>query len=80
MEIVFVAFKLKKGRDQDLIAWIGSLDEGDRSYHIRELLRRGLNMQAPSQLTPIRIQPKQTTNAETVKIDLDKNLQEWMTV
>ena len=80
MEIVFIAFKLKKGRDQDLIAWIDSLDEGDRSYHIREVLRRGLSMQSPSQLLPIRIQPKQTINAEPEKIDLDKNLQEWMTV
>lgn len=37
-------------------------------------------MQAPSQLLSIKIHPKQTINAETVKIDLDKNLQEWMTV
>lgn len=80
MEIVFIAFKLKKGRDQDLIDWIKGLDEGDRSYHIRELLRRGISMRFPSQLPPTRIQPKQTINAEIKIIDLDKNLQEWMTV
>lgn len=80
MEIVFIAFKLKKGRDQDLIAWIESLGDGDRSYHIRELLRRGISMQVPTQLNPNKIQPKQTKSVEIVKIDLDKNLQEWMTV
>ena len=77
---MFVAFKLKKGRDQDLIAWIDSLDEGDRSYHIREVLRRGINIQAPYPLSAIKIQPKQAKETELENVDLDKNLQAWVDV
>ncbi len=40
---MFIAFRLKPGRDDDLIAWLESLGAGDQSYHIRETLRRNLN-------------------------------------
>jgi len=40
---MFIAFRLKPGRDDDLIEWAESLGAGDQSYHIRETLRRNLN-------------------------------------
>jgi len=38
-----VTFRLRPGRDDDLIAWLESMGEGERSYFIRQVLRRGLN-------------------------------------
>jgi len=35
-------FRLKPGRDDDLIGWLEALGEGERSYSIRQTLRRGL--------------------------------------
>ncbi len=42
---MFIAFRLKPGRDDDLIRWVESLGNGDQSYYIRESLRRDLNAQ-----------------------------------
>ncbi len=42
---MFIAFRLKPGRDNDLIEWLESLGTGDKSYFIRESLRRDLNSQ-----------------------------------
>ncbi len=42
---MFIAFRLKPGRDDDLIRWLESLGSGDQSYYIRESLRRDLNSQ-----------------------------------
>ena len=36
-------FRLRQGRDDDLIQWLESLGEGERSHFIRQTLRRGLN-------------------------------------
>ena len=36
------AFRLKKGRDRDLIAWLENFGEGERSFHIRQALRAGI--------------------------------------
>ena len=36
-------FRLKPGRDDDLISWLEALGEGERSYCIRQTLRRGLS-------------------------------------
>lgn len=36
-------FRLRRDRDGDLIAWLESMGEGERSYAIRQALRRGLN-------------------------------------
>jgi len=44
-------FRLKPGRDDDLIRWLEPLGEGERSFHIRQALRRGLNGRA----TPFRV-------------------------
>jgi len=40
---MIIAFRLKPGRDDDLINWYESLGDGDRSYYIRETLRKNLN-------------------------------------
>lgn len=40
-----INLRLKPGRDDDLIAWWNSIPEGDRSYFLRETLRRGLGSQ-----------------------------------
>jgi hypothetical protein len=37
-----ISFRLKEGRDDDLVAWWKSLRPGDRSFHIRQTLRQGL--------------------------------------
>ncbi len=36
---MIVNFRLKVGRDDEIICWINRLGEYDRSYHIREVLR-----------------------------------------
>ncbi len=36
---MIVNFRLKVGRDDEIIRWINCLGEHDRSYHIREILR-----------------------------------------
>ncbi len=73
---MFIAFRLKPGRDDDLISWINNAGEGDRSYHIREVLRQSLFRQA-TPLPDIKINPKQAKEAAPVKVDLEKNLEEW---
>ena len=35
-------FRLKPDRDQELISWLESLGEGERSFFIREALRKAL--------------------------------------
>jgi hypothetical protein len=36
-------FRLRPDRDEDLIAWLDSLGEGERSFFIRQALRKALN-------------------------------------
>ncbi len=73
---MFIAFRLKAGRDDDLISWINNAGEGDRSYHIREALRQSLFRQA-APLPDIKIKPKQSIEAASVEVDLENNLKEW---
>lgn len=73
---MFVAFRLKPGKDNDLINWISNMGEGDRSYYIREALRQGLFRQS-APLPTIKIEPKQANKADPVKVDIEKNLAEW---
>ncbi len=47
-----INLRLKPGRDDDLIAWWNSIPEGDRSYFLRETLRRGLGGQAGGYQAP----------------------------
>jgi len=73
---MFVAFRLKPGRDDDLISFINNTGEGDRSYHIREKLRQGLFMEA-APLPAFKIKPKQAKEQAPEVLDLEKNLEEW---
>ena len=41
-ESKIINFKVKPGRDDDLIDWMKTLGEGERSFHLRQTLRRGL--------------------------------------
>jgi|GEM_PF-2879996 len=45
-------FRLKTERDEDLIAWLESLGEGERSFHIRQTLRQGLHEGRPLSALP----------------------------
>ena len=36
---MLIAFRLKPGKDDDLIAWLGSIQDGERSHHIKMALR-----------------------------------------
>ena len=47
-----INLRLKPGRDDDLINWWNSIPEGDRSYFLRETLRRGLGGQAGGYQAP----------------------------
>jgi len=73
---MFIAFRLKLGRDDDLISWINNAGEGDRSYHIRETLRRGLFREA-APFYAVQIEPKQVEETAPEVLDLEKNLDEW---
>lgn len=39
-------FRLKPGRDEDLITWLESLGEGERSFFIRNALRKAITKNA----------------------------------
>ncbi len=45
-----ISFRLKPGRDDQIINWLEDVGDNDRSYHIREALRGFLN-QGTSQAT-----------------------------
>ena len=77
---MFIAFRLKPGRDDDLINWIQSKEEGDRSYHIRQVIRQGLLQQTPAISYPaIRIEPRQIEDIKQVvkEADLEAALDAW---
>ena len=38
-----ITFRLKVDRDDDLLHWFKALGEGERSFFIRQALRRGLS-------------------------------------
>ena len=44
-------FRLKTGRDEDLISWLKGMGDGERSFFIRQTLRRGLD-------EPVRAAPR----------------------
>ena len=74
---MFIAFRLKPGRDDDLIAWVNSLGQDERSYNIRQALRGNTGPVSE----PVRVKPKvipvksepPTDNAG----DIEKNLDSW---
>ena len=72
---MFIAFRLKPGRDDDLIAWVNSLGQDERSYNIRQALRG--NTGPVSQ--PVRIKPKEIGHKPPADDagDIEKNLDSW---
>ncbi len=84
---MFVAFRLKPGRDDDLIAWINTLGEDERSAGIRQALRG--NVSRPEVETfprrhvmetfPERekIEPKQIEPSAR-QVDIEANLDGWL--
>jgi hypothetical protein len=77
---VFIAFRLKPGRDDDLIAWIQNTGEGDRSYHIRQMIRQGLWQTPASSHTTVKLEPRKVGNAiQTVsERNLEAALDTWL--
>ncbi len=77
---MFIAFRLKPGRDDDLINWIKTAGENDRSYYIREALRQGLHKSAPAPSSlAVKLETKQKNckKKEINETDLDANLSAW---
>ncbi len=70
---MFIAFRLKPGRDDDLIAWMQTLGVDERSAGIRQALRGNVSRPAPT----VKVQPKQVAEREQVSNDLEKNLDSW---
>ncbi len=76
---MFVTFRLKPGRDDDLIESLEGYPGGDRSYYIRELLRKGLINPSQQVATPglVKIEPKKGEPDEIKEADLEKSLDSW---
>ncbi len=77
---MFASFRLKPGRDDDLIAWLINLQPGDRSYHIRETIRKGLTASPRRPETPqVTISPKQKRSEQQIvnSADLETALDSW---
>ncbi len=74
---MLVTFRLKPGRDDDLIDMMNSFSGGDRSYYIRKLLREG---PANSVAThpALKIKPREGKIDEIVEPDLEKSLDSWI--
>jgi hypothetical protein len=48
-----ITFRLKDDRDEDLLRWLNALGEGERSFFIRQALRRGLGRKEEKVSVPI---------------------------
>jgi hypothetical protein len=80
---VYIAFRLKPNRDSDIISWLESLGEGDRSYAILEALRKGFIPAPPTfshcPLPAITIKVRQVEEAQpTNEQDLEATLDSWL--
>jgi len=82
---MFIAFRLKPGRDDDLIAWISSLGRDERSCNIRQALRGVVFNAAPvntrqapgkhhANIMPKAADAKATENTR----DIETNLDQWL--
>ena len=72
---MFVAFRLKPDRDDDLIAWINTLGEDERSAGIRQALRGNVTRQ--ESFTAPKIKPKEVTPRADAPGNIEKNLDSW---
>jgi hypothetical protein len=77
---VYIAFRLKPNRDSDIISWLEPLGDCDRSYAIREAVRRGINASPPNLLQPaVKIKARQVEEAQqTNEQDLEAALDSWL--
>ena len=66
-----VSFRLKTGRDDDLISWVERISANDRSYHIRETLRGSLIKGIPQDSLPLN-NLKRSPNAVNVARSINK--------
>ena len=74
---MFVCFRLKEGRDDELIQWLKNIEE-DRSYHIREALRRSLKSGKKEKPRPAEKESAPAPPAQTDGTDLEVNLDSWL--
>ncbi len=75
-----VTIRLRERRDRDLVDWINSLEEGDRSEYIRNVLRKGLSNNGANFATAqaIKIEPKEVKTDEIKEVDLEERLNDWI--
>jgi len=60
-----VGFRLKYGRDSQIIEWLESCGEMDKSYYIREALRYYLNAHMPQASSLLPPPPLSTSSAKS---------------
>ena len=73
-------FRLKPGRDDDLITWLNNLDSGDRSYHTMKILKKGLTASLRRPEAPaIKIAPNKVRNIKPPvnEVDLESAFESW---
>lgn len=81
---MLTGFRLKPGRDDDIINWLAAIPEGDRGYYIRETLRKGIAAAGPSRPPAIspatELPPVPVLSRPPASMDpdqLQKNLDSW---
>jgi len=77
---MFIAFRLKPGRDDDLIAWVSSLGQDERSIGIRHALRSSITGSGKIQGYHVpKIMPRSIEQEDQDKtpINLEENLDSW---
>lgn len=89
-----ISFRLKVGRDDDLISWFESISANDKSYYIREALRgslKGIPQASLPSVNSIRNHNEDSAGKNMIKpadklkpiseiseAELEKNLKGWM--
>jgi hypothetical protein len=64
-------FRLREGRDDDLIQWLDGLPEGERSFYLRQALRKGLGQDGLELSLEVKA-PKPEQSKPTRKPDISK--------
>ncbi len=75
---MFIAFRLKEGRDDDIISWVESLGERDRSYSIRQALKEHLSEPHSPVLVKKHRFPKEKPVETQNDVNVDENLDSWL--
>ncbi len=75
-----ITIRLRERRDRDLIDWMTTLDEGDRSEIIRSTLRNGLSNKRVNVATApvVKIEPREAKTDEIKEADLEERLNDWI--